>query len=93
MYNVAHVDNEKCTAEKGCRLCIMYCPESDTILLDKKTGKAVIVLDRCKGCVLCEIVCTTAKAISMHPVNGATGEIIWNAEEAETAGLGQAYAG
>lgn len=93
MYNVAHVTNDKCTAEKGCRLCIMYCPESDTIILDKETGKAKVVLERCKGCVLCEIVCTTAKAISMHPVNGSTGEIILNEEQGETADLGQAYAG
>lgn len=93
MYNVAHVSNDKCTAEKGCRLCIMYCPEADCILLDKNTGKAVIVLDRCKGCELCEIVCTTAKAITMHPVDGATGEIILDAAQGESAGLGQAYAG
>ncbi len=92
MYNVAHVDESKCTAEKGCRLCIMYCPESDCIILNENK-KATIVLDRCKGCVLCEIVCSTAKAITMHPVDGATGEILLDIKEAESAGLGQAYQG
>jgi hypothetical protein len=29
----------------------------------------------------------------MHPVNQVTGEIIMDAEEAEAAGLGQAYSG
>jgi len=36
MYNVAVVTDEKCVAKKGCRLCIMYCPEADCILLDTK---------------------------------------------------------
>ncbi|PIQ96214.1 MAG: pyruvate ferredoxin oxidoreductase [Nitrospinae bacterium CG11_big_fil_rev_8_21_14_0_20_56_8] len=93
MYNVAHVENSKCTAEKGCRLCIMYCPEADTILLNPETQKAEIVIQRCKGCELCVIVCTTAKAITMHPVDGATGNILLGHKQGEVAGLGQAYAG
>ena len=35
MYNVALVDESKCIAEKGCRLCIMYCPEADTIMMNE----------------------------------------------------------
>ncbi|MFQ5451589.1 MAG: 4Fe-4S dicluster-binding protein [Nitrospinaceae bacterium] len=93
MYNVAYVDEEKCTAQKGCRLCIMYCPEADCILIDPEKKKAVVIIDRCKGCELCKVVCTTVNAISMHPVDQATGEIQLGEKEKESAGLGQAYAG
>jgi len=93
VYNVAHVDEEKCIAQKGCRLCIMYCPEANCIHLDKSTMKAFVVTERCKGCDLCKVVCSTHHAITMHPVDGATGKIILDAEEGASAGLGQAYAG
>ncbi len=93
MYNVAYVDDDKCIAEKGCRLCIMYCPEADTIMLDAEKQKAVVVLHRCKGCDLCMVVCSTHKAITMHPVNAATGEIILGEKQGESAGMGQSYQG
>lgn len=93
MYNVAFVHDDKCIAEKGCRLCIMYCPEADTIMLDQEKMKATVVTHRCKGCDLCKVVCSTHNAISMHPVNSATGEIQLGAKEAQAAGLGQAYSG
>ena len=93
MYNVAFVDDDKCIAEKGCRLCIMYCPEADTIMLDETKMKATVILNRCKGCDLCKVVCSTHNAISMHPVNPVTGQIILEEDQAETAGLGQSYQG
>lgn len=95
MYNVAYVVDEKCVADKGCRLCIMYCPEADCIRLDTRKMKAYVVIDRCKGCELCTVVCDGAKhnAILMAPVDGATGEIQLEKAKAESAGLGQAYAG
>ena len=93
MYNVALVHDEKCIAEKGCRLCIMYCPEADTILLNEEKMKAEVIVERCKGCDLCMVVCSTHKAISMHPVNAATGEVVYERKAGEAAGLGQAYAG
>ncbi len=93
MYNVAFVDDSKCIAEKGCRLCIMYCPEADTILLDPEKQKAVVVVPRCKGCDLCKVVCSTHNAITMHPVNQTTGEVMLEEKEGQAAGLGQAYAG
>lgn len=67
MYAVALVDDEKCIANKGCRLCILYCPEADTIRLDPVKKKAVVSESRCKGCELCVVVCNGAKhqAISM----------------------------
>ncbi len=93
MYKVAYVHDDKCVAEKGCRLCIIYCPEADTIMMDTKKMKAVVVIPRCKGCDLCKVVCSTHNAITMHPVNQSTGEIIMGAKEGKVAGLGQAYAG
>jgi len=93
VYNVAYVDDDKCIAEKGCRLCIMYCPEADTIMLDPEKQKAVVVLHRCKGCDLCMVVCSTHNAITMHPVNAATGEIILDEKQKESAGMGQSYQG
>lgn len=93
MYNVAWVEDEKCIAQKGCRLCIMYCPESDCIKLDTKKMKAYVITDRCKGCDLCMVVCSTHKAITMHPVDGSTGKIILGEKAGEAAGLGQAYQG
>jgi Pyruvate/2-oxoacid:ferredoxin oxidoreductase delta subunit len=56
VYNVAYVHNDKCVAEKGCRLCIMYCPEADCIMLNAETMKAEVVIPRCKGCDLCKVV-------------------------------------
>ena len=93
MYNVAHVHTDKCIAEKGCRLCIMYCPEANCIEMDTSIKKAVVVTQRCKGCDLCVIVCSTHNAITMHPVNGATGEIILDEGAGASAELGQAYSG
>jgi pyruvate ferredoxin oxidoreductase delta subunit len=95
MYNVAFVQDEKCVADKGCRLCIMYCPEADCIRLDVRKNKAYVMVDKCKGCELCTVVCNAAKheAIIMAPVDGKTGEILLGKAKAESAGLGQAYAG
>jgi len=93
VYNVAYVHDDKCVAEKGCRLCIMYCPEADCIMMDKDKKKAYVITPVCKGCDLCMVVCSTHKAITMHPVNGSTGEIIMDKEGGESAGLGQAYSG
>lgn len=93
MYNIAYVDEKKCVAEKGCRLCIMYCPEANCIIMDRGAMKALVIANRCKGCELCVQVCSTHHAITMYPVDGATGKIIMNQEKSESAGLGQAYAG
>lgn len=95
MYNVAYVQDDKCVAEKGCRLCLMYCPEADCIRLDTRKMKAYVVIDKCKGCELCTVVCNAAKheAIVMAPVNAATGELLLDRKKAEAAALGQAYQG
>ena len=74
MYNVAQVIDEKCVAKKGCRLCIMYCPEANCLDLNPTKMVAEVIIDRCKGCELCVIVCDAAKhyAITMQAVS-ATG--------------------
>ena len=68
MYNVAEVNAEECVAQKGCRLCIMYCPEANCIQMDTTKMVATIVESRCKGCELCVVVCDAAKhkAITMQ---------------------------
>jgi pyruvate ferredoxin oxidoreductase delta subunit len=67
MYNVAEISEDACVANKGCRLCIMYCPEANRILMNDDKKVAYVVESRCKGCELCVVVCNAAKhsAISM----------------------------
>lgn len=61
MYAVAEVIDDACVANKGCRLCIMYCPEANTIMFNKEKEVAEVVELRCKGCELCVVVCSAAK--------------------------------
>ncbi len=84
MYNVAQVIDEKCTAKKGCRLGIMYCPEANC--LDLNSSKMVANQYRWKGCELCVVVCDAAKhnAIEMQAVS-ATGQLM--AKKGESAAL------
>ena len=90
MYNVAQVIDEKCVAKKGCRLCIMYCPEANCLDLNPHKMVAEVTIDRCKGCDLCVVVCDAAKhyAITMQAVS-ATGKLM--TQKGESAALGQAY--
>ena len=92
MYNVAQVIEEKCVAQKGCRLCIMYCPEANCLDLNVEKMVAEVNISRCKGCELCKVVCDAAKhhAIEMVAVS-ADGKLMDKAGEA--AALGQAYQG
>jgi len=92
MYNVAQVMDEKCVAKKGCRLCIMYCPEANCLDLNPEKMIAEVHIERCKGCELCKVVCDAAKheAIDMVAVS-SDGTLLDKAGEA--AELGQAYQG
>lgn len=92
MYNVAQVLDEKCVAKKGCRLCIMYCPEANCLDLNTVKMVAEVNIGRCKGCELCVVVCNAAKhqAIEMQAVS-STGKLL--SHKAESAALGQAYQG
>ena len=92
MYNVAQVTDEKCVAKKGCRLCIMYCPEANCLDLNPDKMVAEVHIERCKGCELCKVVCDAAKhaAIEMVAVS-SDGHLLDKAGEA--AELGQAYQG
>ena len=89
MYNVAQVIDEKCTAKKGCRLCIMYCPEANCLDLNVSKMVAEVTIERCKGCELCVVVCNAAKhqAIEMVAVS-ADGTLM--SKKGESAALGQA---
>ncbi len=90
MYNVAQVIDGKCVAKKGCRLCIMYCPEANCLDLNPEKMVAEVAINRCKGCELCKVVCDAAKhqAIDMVAVS-SDGTLMEKAGEA--AALGQAY--
>ncbi|HSE57529.1 MAG TPA: pyruvate ferredoxin oxidoreductase [Nitrospiraceae bacterium] len=92
MYNVAQVIDDKCTAKKGCRLCIMYCPEANCLDLNVSKMVAEVTIERCKGCELCVVVCNAAKhqAIEMVAVS-ADGTLM--SKKGESAALGQAYQG
>ena len=92
MYNVAQVSDDKCVAKKGCRLCIMYCPEANCLDLNSEKMVAEVFINRCKGCELCKVVCDAAKheAIAMVAVS-SDGTLLEKAGEA--AELGQAYQG
>jgi pyruvate ferredoxin oxidoreductase delta subunit len=65
MYAVAAIIEEACIAGKGCRLCMVYCPEADTITYDPVRKVAVVNEARCKGCELCVLVCSKHHAIKM----------------------------
>ncbi len=59
MYLVAEISSEICS-QTGCKLCLQYCPEPNTILYNDRLGKhgsAYVVVDRCKGCGQCTWVC------------------------------------
>nr|MBI3612945.1 pyruvate ferredoxin oxidoreductase [Nitrospirota bacterium] len=92
MYNIAQVIDEKCVAKKGCRLCIMYCPEANCLDLNVAKMVAEVNISRCKGCELCVVVCNAAKhnAIEMQAVS-SSGTLM--SHKGESAGLGQAYQG
>jgi pyruvate ferredoxin oxidoreductase delta subunit len=92
MYNVAQVIEDKCVAKKGCRLCIMYCPEANCLDLNTTKMIAEVIIERCKGCELCVVVCNAAKhqAIVMQAVS-ADGTLM--SAKGESAALGQAYQG
>ena len=92
MYNVAQVIDEKCVAKKGCRLCIMYCPEANCLDLNSTKMVAEVTISRCKGCELCVVVCNAAKhmAIEMQAVS-SDGSLMKG--KGESAALGQAYQG
>jgi NAD-dependent dihydropyrimidine dehydrogenase PreA subunit len=52
------VDDEKCIAEKGCRVCIDVCP-LDVLRISDATGKAFMAYDECWYCMPCEADCPT----------------------------------
>ena len=52
------VDDEKCIAHKGCRVCIDVCP-LDVLDIDPATGKAFMRYDECWYCMPCEADCPT----------------------------------
>jgi pyruvate ferredoxin oxidoreductase delta subunit len=70
----------------------MYCPEANTLDLNVEKMIAEVIINRCKGCELCMVVCDAAKheAITMVAVK-ADGTLMESAGEA--AELGQAYQG
>lgn len=91
MYNVAQVIDEKCVV-KGMPPVhhVLSRGQLSGSQFNQDGGK--VMIDRCKGCELCVVVCDAAKhnAISMQAVS-ATGQLI--AHKGESAAIGQAYQG
>ncbi len=52
------VDDEKCIAEKGCRICVDVCP-LDILAIDETRLKAYMKYDECWYCMPCEVDCPT----------------------------------
>ncbi|KAB1072501.1 4Fe-4S dicluster domain-containing protein [Methylobacterium planeticum] len=52
------VDDEKCIAEKGCRVCVDVCP-LDILAIDEDRQKAYMKYDECWYCMPCEVDCPT----------------------------------
>src|SRR5690606_41540004 len=52
------VDENKCIADKGCRVCIDVCP-LDVLWINPETGKAHMKYDECWYCMPCETDCPT----------------------------------
>jgi NAD-dependent dihydropyrimidine dehydrogenase PreA subunit len=52
------VDNDKCIAEKGCRVCVDVCP-LDVLRISEMTNKAYMAYDECWYCMPCEADCPT----------------------------------
>ena len=92
MYNVALVTEDKCVAKKGCRLCIMYCPEANCLDLNSEKMVAEVNINRCKGCELCKVVCDAAKHMAIEMVAVSSDGTLLD-KSGEAAELGQAYQG
>ncbi len=52
------VDNDKCIAEKGCRVCVDVCP-LDVLRISEMTNKAYMAYDECWYCMPCAADCPT----------------------------------
>ncbi len=52
------IDDEKCIAEKGCRVCVDVCP-LDILAIDDQRQKAFMKYDECWYCMPCEVDCPT----------------------------------
>jgi len=52
------VDQEKCIADKGCRVCVDVCP-LDVLAIDLVKGTAYMKYDECWYCMPCEKDCPT----------------------------------
>lgn len=52
------IDDEKCIAEKGCRVCVDVCP-LDILAIDEDRQKAYMKYDECWYCMPCEVDCPT----------------------------------
>jgi NAD-dependent dihydropyrimidine dehydrogenase PreA subunit len=52
------IDDEKCIAEKGCRVCVDVCP-LDILAIDDQRQKAYMKYDECWYCMPCEVDCPT----------------------------------
>ena len=52
------IDDEKCIAEKGCRVCVDVCP-LDILAIDENKQKAYMKYDECWYCMPCEVDCPT----------------------------------
>lgn len=52
------VDEGRCIADKGCRICVDVCP-TDILVIDLGNGKVRMAYDECWYCLPCQHDCPT----------------------------------
>lgn len=58
------VDQAKCIAHKGCRVCVDVCP-LDILAIAEDRSTAYLAFDECWYCMPCEADCPTG-AVTVH---------------------------
>ncbi len=58
------IDEDKCIAQKGCKVCVTVCP-LEVLAIDLVKEKAYMKYDECWYCTPCEVDCPTG-AVSVE---------------------------
>ena len=73
------VDDEKCIAHKGCKVCVEVCP-LDVLAIDETKGKAYMKYDECWYCMPCEVDCPTGAVTLLRNIAVMLGRWLRDAD-------------